>query len=81
MSALPQKQTCLASESALAPPPDAPGRIGAAQSQPVAVSRRPANSSANLKPKATKKDSQVTADPEAVCPGEDLGNVAYFFAS
>ena len=48
-------------EAALAPPPSVPAV--SAPSQPnVAVSRKPAKPSADPKPKATKKDSQVTAE-------------------
>ena len=52
-------------EAALAPPPSVPAVSAPSQPKPVAVSRKSANPSANPKPKATKKDSQITADSEA----------------
>jgi hypothetical protein len=52
-------------EAALAPPPRVPAISAPSQPKPVAVSRKSAEPSANPKPKATKKDSQVTADTEA----------------
>ena len=52
-------------EAALAPPPSAPAVSAPSQPKPVAVSPKSAKPSADPKPKATKKDSQVTADSEA----------------
>lgn len=54
-------------EAGLAPPPRMPDVSAPSQSKPAAVSRTRATGSADPKPKATKKDSQVTADsPEPV---------------
>ena len=47
-------------EAALAPPP----RVPPLQTEPSAVSRNPANPSADLKPNATKNDRTGTANPE-----------------
>ena len=60
-------------EAALAPPPRVPAVSAQFRPKPVAVTGKSANPSANPKPKATKwdspkattKDSQVTADTEA----------------
>ena len=52
-------------EAALAPPPSVPAVSAPSQPKPVAVSPKSAKPSADPKPKATKKDSQVTADSEA----------------
>ena len=52
-------------EAALTPPPSAPAVSAPSQPKPSAVSRKPANPSADPKPKATKNDSGVTADSEA----------------
>ena len=52
-------------ETALAPPPRVPAASAPSQTKPFAVSRNPTNPSASLKPKATKNDSQVTAESEA----------------
>jgi hypothetical protein len=52
-------------EAALAPPPRAPAVSTPSQPKPAAVSRKSAKPSTDPKPKATKKDSQVTADSEA----------------
>ena len=47
-------------EAALAPPP----RVPPLQTAPSAVSRNPANPTADLKPNATKNDHTGTANPE-----------------
>ena len=52
-------------EAALAPPPSVPAVSAPSQPKPVAVSPKSAKPSADPKPKATKKDSQVTANSEA----------------
>jgi hypothetical protein len=52
-------------EAALAPPPRVPAVSAPFRPKPVAVSGKSANPSANPKPKATKKDSQITPDSEA----------------
>ena len=52
-------------EAALAPPPSVPAVSAPSQPKPVAVSPKSAKPSADPKPKATKKDSQVTADSKA----------------
>ena len=52
-------------EAALTPPPRVPAVSAPFRPKPVAVSGKSANPSANPKPKATKKDSQITADSEA----------------
>lgn len=52
-------------EAALAPPPSVPAVSAPSQPKPVAVSPKSSKPSADPKPKATKKDSQVTADSEA----------------
>ena len=52
-------------EAALAPPPSVPAVSAPSQPKPVAVSPKSAKPSADPKPKATKKDSRVTADSEA----------------
>jgi len=51
-------------EAALAPPPRVPAVSTPFRPKPVAVSGK-SNPSANPKPKATKKDSQVTAESDA----------------
>jgi hypothetical protein len=52
-------------EAALAPPPRVPAVSAPFRPKPVALSGKSANPSANPKPKATKKDIQITADSEA----------------
>ena len=52
-------------EAALAPPPSVPAVSAPSQPKPVAVSPKSSKPSADPKPKATKKDSQVTANSEA----------------
>jgi len=52
-------------EAALALPPRRPAVSAPSQPRPSAVSRKPANPSADPKPKASRKDSRITADSEA----------------
>ena len=52
-------------EAALAPPPSVPAVSAPSQPKPSQLAAKPANPSADPKPKATKNDSQVTADSEA----------------
>jgi hypothetical protein len=56
-------------EAALALPPRIPAVSAPSQPRPSAVSRKPANPSADAKPKASKKDSRNTADSEAATQG------------
>jgi hypothetical protein len=51
-------------EAALAPPPRMPAVSAPSQPKPVAAGRKPANGSADQKPKATNNDSQVTSESE-----------------
>jgi len=51
-------------EAALAPAPGSPAVSAPSQPKPVAASRKSAEPSTAPKPKATKKDSQVTAGSE-----------------
>ncbi len=57
---------------ALPPSPRVPAASAPSQPKPAAVGRKPANPSAGPKPKATKKDSQVTADSEAATEEEPV---------
>jgi hypothetical protein len=61
-------------EAALAPPPSVPAVSAPSQPKPVAVSRKSAKPSADPNPKATKKDSQVTADSEAATEPDSVQN-------
>src|SRR6185437_1853832 len=61
-------------EAALAPPPSVPAVSAPSQPKPVAVSRKSAKPLADPNPKATKKDSQVTADSEAATEPDSVQN-------
>src|SRR5262245_39000720 len=59
-------------EAALALPPRMPAVSPPSQPRPSAVSRKPANPSADSKPKASKKDLRITADSEAATQGDPV---------
>jgi hypothetical protein len=58
--------------AALAPPPRAPAVSAPSQPTPAAVGQRPARPSADSKPKAAKKDGQVSAGSEAAAEPDSV---------
>lgn len=64
-------------EAALAQPPRAPASSAPAQQKPFIAGRKPANSAAGPKPKATQIDSAVTAESE-VATHPDRGRPGLF---